>query len=97
MPDDPVERFGFAGVYLGAGPAEDAVVEYEATVRPRPDYSAAYRGPGRALLPPAGQGERVGTGPVAMRIAPASIGTPIQGRATRQPILRRVAILPGER
>ena len=49
LPDDPVVRFGLAGAYLDAGQAEAAVAEYTATVRLKPDYSAAYRGLGRAL------------------------------------------------
>jgi len=49
MPDDPVVRFGLAGAYLQAGQAENAVREYEATIRLKPDYSAAHRGLGRAL------------------------------------------------
>jgi Flp pilus assembly protein TadD len=49
MPDDPVARFGLAGVYLEAGQAESAIIEYEETIRLKPDYSAAHRGLGRAL------------------------------------------------
>jgi len=49
MPDDPVARFGLAGAYLNAGLAENAVQEYQETLRLRPDYSAAWRGLGRAL------------------------------------------------
>ena len=49
MPDDPVVRFGLAGAYLGAGQAENAATEYRETIRLKPDYSAAYRGLGRAL------------------------------------------------
>jgi len=49
MPDDPVVRFGLAGAYLDAGQAENAVSEYRETIRLKPDYSAAYRGLGRAL------------------------------------------------
>ena len=49
MPDDPVVRFGLAGAYLEAGQAESAVIEYEETIRLKPDYSAAHRGLGRAL------------------------------------------------
>src|SRR6266545_3918156 len=49
MPDDPVVRFGLAGAYLDAGLADDAVAEYRQAVRLKPDYSAAYRGLGRAL------------------------------------------------
>jgi predicted Zn-dependent protease len=53
MPDDPVVRFGLAGAYLDAEQPEQAVAEYEAAIRLKPDYSAAHRGLGRAL-------ERVG-------------------------------------
>ena len=49
MPDDPVVRFGLAGAYLDAGQAENAVLEYQVTIRLKPDYSAAHRGLGRAL------------------------------------------------
>jgi Flp pilus assembly protein TadD len=49
MPDDPVVRFGLAGAYLEAGRGDDAVREYQAAIRLKPDYSAAYRGLGRAL------------------------------------------------
>lgn len=49
FPDDPVVRFGLAGAYLEAGHAGDAAREYEAAIRLKPDYSAAYRGLGRAL------------------------------------------------
>ena len=49
MPDDPVVRFGLAGAYLDAGQAESAVIEYEETIRLKPDYSAAHRWLGRAL------------------------------------------------
>src|SRR5205809_7809580 len=49
MPDDPVVRFGLAGAYLDAGLADDAVAEYRQAVRLKPDYTAAYRGLGRAL------------------------------------------------
>ena len=49
MPDDPEVRFGLAGAYLAAEQAENAVVEYRETIRLKPDYSAAYRGLGRAL------------------------------------------------
>jgi Flp pilus assembly protein TadD len=49
MPDDPVVRFGLAGVYLEAGRAEDAAREYREAIRLKPDYSAAHRGLGRAL------------------------------------------------
>jgi len=49
MPDDPVVRFGLAGAYLDAGEAEAAAVEYQEAIRLKPDYSAAYRGLGRAL------------------------------------------------
>ena len=49
MPDDPVVRFGLAAAYLDAGQADKAVAEYEETIRLKADYSAAYRGLGRAL------------------------------------------------
>src|SRR2546423_4618206 len=49
MPNDPEVRFGLAGAYLAAGQAEHAVDEYRETIRLKPDYSAAYRGLGRAL------------------------------------------------
>jgi predicted Zn-dependent protease len=49
MPDDPVVRFGLAGAYLDAGRPADAAVEYQAAIRLKPDYTAAYRGLGRAL------------------------------------------------
>ena len=49
MPDDPVVRFGLAGAYLDAGQPEEAVLEYQETIRLKPDYSAAHRGLGRAL------------------------------------------------
>jgi len=49
MPDDPVVRFGLAGAYLDAGLAEEAVTQYREAVRLKPDYTAAYRGLGRAL------------------------------------------------
>jgi Flp pilus assembly protein TadD len=49
MPDDPVVRFGPAGAYLDAGQPENAVREYEETIRLKPEYSAAHRGLGRAL------------------------------------------------
>ena len=49
MPDDPVVRFGVAGAYLEAGQAESAILEYEETIRLKPEYSAAHRGLGRAL------------------------------------------------
>ena len=49
MPDDPEVRFGLAGAYLAAEQAENAVIEYRETIRLKPDYSAAYRGLGRAL------------------------------------------------
>ncbi len=49
MPEDPVVRFGLAGVYLDAGRAEDAAREYREAIRLKPDYSAAHRGLGRAL------------------------------------------------
>jgi Flp pilus assembly protein TadD len=59
MPDDPEVRFGLAGAYLDAGQAENAVTEYRETIRLKPDYSAAYRGLGRAL-------ERAGLVPEAI-------------------------------
>jgi len=49
MPEDPVVRFGLAGAYLDAGEADHAIIEYEETIRLKPDYSAAHRGLGRAL------------------------------------------------
>src|SRR6185436_10432148 len=49
MPDDPEVRFGLAGLYLDAGQTENAVTEYQETIRLKADYSAAYRGLGRAL------------------------------------------------
>ena len=49
MPDDPVVRFGLAAAYLEAGQAENAIQEYEETIRLKADYSAAHRGLGRAL------------------------------------------------
>ena len=49
MPDDPVVRFGLAGAYLDAGLADDAAAQYRNAIRLKPDYSAAYRGLGRAL------------------------------------------------
>ena len=49
IPDDPVVRFGLAGAYLDAGQPEEAVLEYQETIRLKPDYSAAHRGLGRAL------------------------------------------------
>ena len=49
MPDDPVLRFGLAGAYLDAAQPESAVAEYQETIRLKRDYSAAYRGLGRAL------------------------------------------------
>jgi len=49
MPDDPVVRFGLAGVYLDAGQPENAADEYREAIRLKPDYSAAHRGLGRAL------------------------------------------------
>jgi predicted Zn-dependent protease len=49
MPDDPVVRFGLAGAYLDAGQPEEAVLEYQQTIRLKPDYSVAHRGLGRAL------------------------------------------------
>jgi predicted Zn-dependent protease len=49
MPDDPVVRFGLAGAYLDAGQSEEAVLEYQETIRLKPDYSVAYRGLSRAL------------------------------------------------
>ena len=49
MPDDPVVRFGLAGAYRDAGqPEEEAVLEYQQTIRLKPDYSVAHRGLGRA-------------------------------------------------
>ncbi len=42
-------RSGLAAAYLDAGQAEAAATEYAETVRLKPDYSAAYRGLGRAL------------------------------------------------
>jgi Flp pilus assembly protein TadD len=59
MPDDPEVRFGLAGAYLDAGQAANAVTEYRETIRLKPDYSAAYRGLGRAL-------ERAGRIPEAL-------------------------------
>ena len=59
MPDDPEVRFGLAGLYLDAGQTENAVTEYQETIRLKADYSAAYRGLGRAL-------ERAGRIPEAM-------------------------------
>ena len=38
-----------AGAYLEAGQADNAIIEYEETIRLKPDYSAAHRGLGRAL------------------------------------------------
>lgn len=49
MPEDPVVRFGLAGAYLDAGEAEAAAREYQEAIRLNPDYTAAYRGLGRAL------------------------------------------------
>jgi tetratricopeptide (TPR) repeat protein len=49
MPEDPVVRFGLAGAYLDAGQADHAIIEYEETIRLKPNYSAAHRGLGRAL------------------------------------------------
>ena len=43
MPDDPEVRFGLAGLYLDAGQTENAVTEYQETIRLKADYSAAYR------------------------------------------------------
>jgi Flp pilus assembly protein TadD len=37
------------GSLLDAGQPEDAVLEYQETIRLKPDYSAAHRGLGRAL------------------------------------------------
>jgi hypothetical protein len=33
IPDDPVVRFGLAGAYLHAGQPEEAVLEYQETIR----------------------------------------------------------------
>jgi Flp pilus assembly protein TadD len=49
MPEDPVVRFGLAGAYLAADQPESAAAEYREAIRLKPDYSAAYRGLGRAL------------------------------------------------
>jgi Flp pilus assembly protein TadD len=49
MPEDAVVRFGLAGAYLDAGEPESAVAEYREAIRLKGDYSAAYRGLGRAL------------------------------------------------
>ncbi len=49
MPADPVVRFGLAAAYLDAGQVAAAAAQYAETVRLKPDYSAAYRGLGRAL------------------------------------------------
>ena len=46
---DPVARPGLAGAYLDAGQAESAILEYEETIRLKPDYSAAHRELGPAL------------------------------------------------
>jgi predicted Zn-dependent protease len=49
LPDDPVVRFGLAGAYLEAGLADQAAAAYRETIRLKADYTAAYRGLGRAL------------------------------------------------
>jgi Flp pilus assembly protein TadD len=49
MPEDAVVRFGLAGAYLDVGEFESAVAEYREAIRLKADYSAAYRGLGRAL------------------------------------------------
>jgi predicted Zn-dependent protease len=49
FPDDVVARFGLAGAYLDAGEAADAAREFQSVVDGKPEYTAAYRGLGRAL------------------------------------------------
>jgi predicted Zn-dependent protease len=57
LPDDPVVRFGLAGAYLEAGQPAESAREYENAIRLDPDYSAAYRGLGRALSRAGREGE----------------------------------------
>ncbi len=49
FPDDVVARFGLATAYLDAGQAADAAREFQWVVDAKPDYTAAFRGLGRAL------------------------------------------------
>ena len=49
FPDDVVARFGLATAHLEAGEATDAIREFQTVLQMKPDYTAAYRGLGRAL------------------------------------------------
>jgi len=49
FPDDVVARFGLATAYLDAGEAADAVREFRQVLETKSNYTAAYRGLGRAL------------------------------------------------
>ncbi|HLC40853.1 MAG TPA: tetratricopeptide repeat protein [Methylomirabilota bacterium] len=49
FPDDPTTRFGLASAYLEHGEFEAAAREFQEVTRLKPDYTAGYRGLGRAL------------------------------------------------
>jgi hypothetical protein len=85
MPDDPVGRFGLAGAYLDPGQPEEAVLEYQETIRLKPDYSVAHRKLGRAL-------EKVRRGEVVPRMPHR---TPRRGPVSRGPGCGQAATPPG--
>lgn len=49
FPEDPTPRFGLAAAYLEGGAFDSAALEFLEVIRLKPDYTAAYRGLGRAL------------------------------------------------
>ncbi len=49
LPDDDVARFGLASALLELGHYPEAALQFECVIRLKPNYTAAYRGLGRAL------------------------------------------------
>jgi Flp pilus assembly protein TadD len=60
-PDDYFSHFGYASALFDAGHYQEAVQEFRAAVRLKPDYSAAIRDLGRAL-------EKIGALDEAMQV-----------------------------
>jgi Flp pilus assembly protein TadD len=60
-PEDYFSHFGYASALFDAGHYQEAVQEFRAAVRLKPDYSAAIRDLGRAL-------EKIGAFDEAVRV-----------------------------
>ncbi|HSF33694.1 MAG TPA: tetratricopeptide repeat protein [Candidatus Tectomicrobia bacterium] len=60
-PDDYFSRFGYASALFDAGRYPEAIREFRAAIRLKPDYSAAFRDLGKAL-------ERTGAHAEAMQV-----------------------------